>query len=1045
MDAVSSGAGAACSSFFITLLCWNPAVIRSCCLGLALTGLLLGHGQPTCVGQVVLVPGLAAGGSRTMPRQTYDLAQVALATGSFTEALDLAEAEYKDCFKVGTSRWIDSAAAATMLGECCYELGRFREAVSHYDEAILHAVSHGDWLLDVRFPTQPLQANARPPRLWGQPPRPTIPAALPDRVPIRLGSSDPRSVIDNGGVLSTPVDYPLRPHEIMRSLAISLHRRGHLLGPLAKGGLSLEKASAWLQRNPVPAGHFSQAWIDVCLGIVYWSQGRNDQALPLLKRGLLAEAQFDHPLTPWALLTSGRIMLAEQQWPEAATVFQAAAYSAAAQADARALEEACRWLVAACLAGDAGLPPMLTAAADWAGDTLPSFSARLRILAAEALAEAGDRQAAARLLGEVDQRLLRGDLGQGWCGGHAAYAAALIDYCNGNRAAGDPKLAKALGLARRRSPRLFQTHLLTEAVAAGQSGLSDREASALFENLLGDPEPALVRTDPLEALAVMSTNQAASFEIWLGVAAAIQKTSSRGDEAWLDVTEATRRNRWLTDRDLGGRRDGLLHVLTRPATEDAATARKAILAEAPDVATTLAELEACRDQLSRDMQATTKTDPPAETDPGGPEQWQRYATAAESLGMRIDQLAAGRSIIPLTFPPLLPTATIRDRLAPRQRLLSFNWTESGLVGSLEAPKQAAVWRVKQPGAVSNTMASLAKSLCLYHAIKPVSTDRLLSGGWQQHARQLADLLFEGSGVSLTRHDDFDELVIVPDGLLWYLPFELLPVEADDSLRLRDVCRLRYCPTRSLAVTARRPATAQPFTAIYDGLAYRGDPPERTAETLARLTANLENAISLSPTARKIPVALPASLADTLAVFDDLAPRATSSGQPLVAAVAGHPGMSLPDWLRPPAKAPRCVLLTGLQTQVANGLSRVSGRAGHDLFTTAMDLVAAGAETLVLSRWNVGGRVSINLGLEFLRDQPIDSSTGSPPSAAERWQRAVDLVTNEQPDFDREPRLQVKGSAVLPDAQHPFFWSGFALIDCGVIPHDAADPPAEAAE
>ena len=1020
-------------------------MIRSCCLGLALTGLLLGCGQPTCLGQVVLVPGLAAGGGRTMPRQTYDMSQVALAAGSFTEALDLAEAEYKDCFKVGASRWIDSAAAATMRGECCYELGRFREAVSHYDEALLHAVSHGDWLLDVRFPTQPLQAAARPPRLWGQPPRPTIPAALPNRMSIRLGSSDPRSVMQNGGVLSAPVDYPLRPHEIMRSLAISLYRRGHLLGPLAKGGLALEKASAWLQRNPVPAGHFSQAWIDVCLGIVYWSQGRNDQALPLLKRGLLAEAQFDHPLTPWALLTSGRIMLAAQQWPEAATVFQAAAYSAAAQADARALEEAFRWLVAACLAGDAGLPPMLTAAADWAGDTLTSFSARLRILAAEALAEAGDRQAAARLLGELDQRLLRADLGQGWCGGHAAYAAALIDYCNGNRAAGDPKLAKALGFARRCSPRLFQTHLLTEAVAAGQSGLSDREANALFETLLGDPEPALVRADPLEALAVMSTNQAASFEIWLGIAAAIQKTNSRGDETWLDVTEATRRNRWLTDRDLGGRRDGLLHVLTRPATDDAATACKAILAQAPDVATTLAELEACGNQLSRDMRAATKGDPPAETVPGDPEQWQRYATAAESLGMRIDQLAAGRSIIPLTFPPLLPTATIRERLAPRQRLLSFSWTEAGLVGSLEAPKQAAVWQVKQPGAVSNTMASLAKSLCLYHPLKPVSTDRLLSGGWQQHARRLADLLFEGSGVSLARHDDFDELVIVPDGLLWYLPFELLPVEADDSLRLRDVCQIRYCPTRSLTVMARRPAAAQPFTAIYNGLAYRADPPERTAETLARLAANLDNAISLSPTARKIPVALPASLADTLAVFDDLAPRATSSGQPLVAAVAGHPGMSLPDWLRPPAKAPRYVLLTGLPTQVASGLSKVSGRAGHDLFTTAMDLVAAGAETLVLSRWNVGGRVSIDLGLEFLRDRPIDSATGSPPSAAERWQRAVDLVTAEQPDFNREPRLQVKGAAVPSDAQHPFFWSGFALIDCGVIPHDAADAPADAAD
>ena len=41
------------------------------------------------------------------------------------------------------------------------------------------------------------------------------------------------------------------------------------------------------------------------------------RALPLLNRGLLLEAQFDHPLTPWALLVGGRIALDASQYDTA--------------------------------------------------------------------------------------------------------------------------------------------------------------------------------------------------------------------------------------------------------------------------------------------------------------------------------------------------------------------------------------------------------------------------------------------------------------------------------------------------------------------------------------------------------------------------------------------------------------------------------------------------------------------------------------------------------------------------------------------------------
>ena len=999
---------------------------------------------------------LGPAGGRTVPGNAYDLTQVALATGNLSEALELAEAEYKGAVKLGTRRWIDSAAAAAMVGECRYELGQFRSAVASYDEAILQTVSLGDWLLDIRYPDRPLQPRQRrTPQLWAAPTRPSVPAALPDRMSIRVGTADAEGVMQGGGVLAAPLDYPLRAHEIMRSLAISLYRRAELLGPLATSGRSLEAAVAWLQRRPAPPNHFSQAWIDICLGIAFWSQGRSEQAAPLLNRGLLLEGQFDHPLTPWGLLVGGRIELAAGKWNEAAKLCEAAAFAAAVQSDARCLEEAFRWAVAAQLAGGGKLPPTVVAAAAWADDGLPSLATRLRLLLAGAAAEAGDRRLAARFLSEIDRRLLQGDLGQGWCGSQAAYASALIAYAGGNRTAGDSELSRALALARGRSPRLFQTQALTEAVAAGQSGFSDREIDQLLASLLADPEPGLVRTAPLEALAVMSTDRSAAFAARLWAARNLWVTNSRGDEAWLDAAEAMRRSHWLTARDLGGRRDAVLRLLASPPDRDnSQTQRKELLAHRPQLAAAVAELDQLRGPLRRGLQgAVGRPDPDAEPQlPGDPEQWKRYAEAAAGLRGRIDQVAASRELIPLDFPPLLATPEIRDRLTSRQRLLSFVWTEAGLYGCLEATKQAAVWQVKEPLAVRRAMTGLAKSFCLYHPLKPVPSDRLESADWEDQLVELAELLFADSGVSLARHDEFDELVIVPAGLLWYLPFELLPVgpaaaeqpEDGEQLRLHDVCQIRYCPTRSLTVMPRRQPPELPLVAVYNSLSFRGDPAERAVQSLDRFTAAVPHAISLSPTAAKLPVSLAASLADTMAVFDDLAPRPADAGRPLVPAVAGRPGMSLADWLSPPAKAARCVLLTGLPTQFTGGPGKSAGRPGDDLFQTAMDLVAAGAETAVLSRWNVGGRTGLDLGIEFLRDRQL-SGTESLPPAAVSWRRAVRLVTAEQPDFRLEPRLQLARDRVPADATHPFFWAGFTLIDCGLLPEPPPRPSASASE
>ena len=1014
-------------------------------IALAVLG-IYGPLTSTCLSQGI--PLLGAGG-RTVPSQAYDLAQNALASGNFSDALELAEQEYKGCMKFGADRWIDSTAAAAIVGECCFEKGRYRDAIGFYNEAIIRAASHGNWLEDIRFPSQPLHIkNSRPQQLWGQSPREIKISDLPDRMSIRLGTSDPQSVLQSGGVLAAPIDYPIRPQEVMRSLAISLYRRADLLGPMARDGNALEAISAWLQKRPAPQNHFSQAWIDVCLGIVYWSQARNEQALPLLKRGLLLEGQFDHPLTPWALLVGGRIALDAGQYETAKTTLEQATFAAAAQGDARALEESFRWSTHAHLAFDNTLPKSVIPAISWSEKQLRSLSLRLLSTTASVRAEQGNIQEAARSLVKLNQSLSSSELALGRCGAYSRYTAALIAYAAGNDGRGDAEYAKALTLARGCSARLFQTQLFTESLVRGESTYSDREASDLFKVLLADPLPFAIQTDPLDAIAVISTDRTSAFSAWLAVTQKIFLTNSRGDEAWLNAIENQRRNSWLTHQPLGGRRNNLLKLLTTTTgnSDELTALRKRVLARYPDVATNLSEINVIRSLLQKSLWEFRHM--PRDTPvPDDSETWKDFAARSQTLENQIDFIAAGRNVIPLEFPPLFGTTEIRNRLVGKQRLLSFTWTNFGLFASLEAPKQAASWKVKRPDEVRKKIIEMTRSLSLYHPLRPVETGRLDSQEWQTHAAALTTLLFEDSGVSLERHHEFDELIIVPDGLLWYLPFELLAITTKEKnlhgathLRLKDTCQIRYSPTRSLAVGNRHKATAPHIIAVQASLTYRNNSPEQSSALLERIDTAIENAVFLKSQTPKIPIGISASLADTLVIFDELSANGKITDRPLIAADAGRPGMSFNDWLAAPQKAARCAVLTGLQTQASEGLNKATDRPGNDLFMTAMDLLATGTETAVISRWNVGGRIGIDLGIEFIKDRQHEGIRDNLLPAAVSWQRAVDLVTAEQPDFNQEPRIKITSSVIPQDATHPFFWAGYTLIDCGIL--NAPEAPTE---
>jgi CHAT domain-containing protein len=111
--------------------------------------------------------------------------------------------------------------------------------------------------------------------------------------------------------------------------------------------------------------------------------------------------------------------------------------------------------------------------------------------------------------------------------------------------------------------------------------------------------------------------------------------------------------------------------------------------------------------------------------------------------------------------------------------------------------------------------------------------------------------------------------------------------------------------------------------------------------------------------------------------------------------------------------------------------------GDEVFLTVCGLMASGSRTILLSRWRVGGQSTVDLMREFVQELPHES-------AAAAWQRSVRLASGRLLDPTLEGRLKAAGGVQGLSADHPFFWSGYLLVDTGLVPPPEAPARAAAA-
>jgi hypothetical protein len=388
----------------------------------------------------------------------------------------------------------------------------------------------------------------------------------------------------------------------------------------------------------------------------------------------------------------------------------------------------------------------------------------------------------------------------------------------------------------------------------------------------------------------------------------------------------------------------------------------------------------------------------------------------------------------LAFPPLRETKEIQQRLPDGTLVFYYFVTSRNVYAFALAQDRYAAFTVSQPGKVKQDMVELLKGMGLHDRNQPVAIEDLKANGWKPAAqRLLAQLTNDAKSEEWTK---YRELVIVPDGVLWYLPFEALPAPTwsrGDTAGERPASLLfqlpvRYAPTLGLAVSDGRREKPIPRTAIVAGrLLPRGDDAAFKAQ-IEPLAAAAGDCVIL----RKepgVPSSIFGATVDRLVVLaeNDDSEKGPLAWSPLVLD-AGKAGSSLSDWTLLPLAGVDQILLPGFHTAAEMSLKRGNGN-GEEMFNAVCGLMASGCRTIMLSRWRVGGQSTFDLMREFLQELPHES-------AASAWRRSVQLEADRYLDPTTEGRLKAPPAGEGIKADHPFFWAGYMLIDTGVQREDA---------
>lgn len=1019
------------SGTFLNSLVFTARLWRQRVFGAALLAAICLLGNSQAQGQGA--PGIGA-----VPPATYFSGLAPFYDGDFNaaEAIfgNMAQGGIKN--PLAATAWIDSICYYAMAAECDYQMGRFPAALQRFNSALNIFLANSNWMIQVQFPNgitpmQPGQIRGFP---WGQSARNLRYGNYPPTINIGQGQINNNNVVQRGGVVQLPVLFPIHVQEIVRCTSLALRRRRELLGPLAQYDPMSNDLVVALARRPGPPNHWSEAWIDLQLGLAYSAAGKDTQAKSVLERALVAGGEFDHPFTCIVLLELGRIALQGGDFRTASNLFLEASYSAAQYEDPGVLEEALRFgQLAHVMSNAPGLYPPLLAAANWArSNGLGVMQASMMVLTAENYCKLRQTGLAATLVTSNIRSVINGsDIARSRLGARLNLVTATAMFQGGQVAAGETALNAAMKFQGGGSLWLYHMTLVDTECAKGS--ITDRTALELYSQILRDPTPADWVTDPLESLSAMISPHGVMWEHWFDVA-----LRTRQPELALEIADRCRRHRFLNTLDYGGRLLNLRWVLEGPVElldQKSLLQRQDLLTQYPGYDALMKQAQ----QLRAELQGQPLVPANLQDGKAYSEKLARLGEISVAQETILREIGVRREPCNLVFPPVRTTKDVQMSLKPGQGLLAFFSSNGQLWAFLMSNDRYGFWPVKGHTMLPGKIRTLLQQIGNNGQNFDLTAKILKDDDWKKTAQDILQILVKDSQASLA--EQFKELIIVPEGILWYLPFEALQVPgATGSDALISVVRMRIAPTVALGVNSdprsRKPAGN---TAVVLGRMFPKDEDSVTESAFHEFGPKVPGVVAIKG-ALPGSSAIYGSLFDRLVVFSEITPprNGVYEWSP-VQLDHGLPGSQLEQWFNLPIGGPDQVVLPGFRTSAEFYLDPTKNKgldtSGNDLFLSVCGLMGTGARTILISRWRTAGQNSFDLMREFVQELPYTT-------ADDAWQRSVFLANDTQLNPAVEPRLKLAANDTPPKADHPFFWAGYLLVDTGVLPKKTDDHPAD---
>jgi hypothetical protein len=388
----------------------------------------------------------------------------------------------------------------------------------------------------------------------------------------------------------------------------------------------------------------------------------------------------------------------------------------------------------------------------------------------------------------------------------------------------------------------------------------------------------------------------------------------------------------------------------------------------------------------------------------------------DALEAKACAIAVSRVVLPKISPPLLDEKLPAAKLPSRTAMLTFVNAGNKLYAMLAADGKVSMWAIDGANRLPNEIAQLLRAI----GVGKTRGNRLPEDqSWREAASKLRSRLIPDE--QRLDAERFDEVVVVPDGPLWYLPFEILPVGDAQSSLLGDQLAVRYAPTPGVAIKsgmANKPGALPPDNTtigLNAELFFAPRDPEENETIVKSLMDVIGQPVRLPQTP-----SIPTSLLGTNVGHLVIAATRTAEKNPLLTSVASYdrdsPYGTLAAWMRFPVPVPQSVVLFGMRTPVDMGQMG----NGDEIFMTLCALHVSGVRSVMLSRWAVGGESSAIALRELVQELPVAGLNAS-------WARARSVLRQSELNPVTEPLLTKSEHAIQGlTGDQPLFWAGYLL-------------------